>query len=478
MYFTRPFEKIVFFHKISIVPIEVKLHCRLGDTSIKMLQQILKDMYIDPELLAELSDEQKQILFVKMREEQVRKYTLFEDEVDGKENFKPRKPPKPGQKQVGFLKGKDGKDWVWVMGDHKNDKSIEQILEEDAKAKAMKEAELEAQEKEEREEEEFRRKLAEENKKLERMKTENEVALRKKKEEAALSRSLTEARLAAQKLEEEKNKVEEKEKKKIENMRQKHAVDKRRSFEIIDRRSGEIYIQWKKMRLQMEKMAEEGSKEVEDNWKKQEKKAKEAENELRDIARRAREEHKESLRRSKNIVGAVAAFSKPPVPSKKHLMTQKGKNCKEAKSRPARPPNKAAVIEWFMEEEYEKGSGRNPNTNKVADWFHGVISRVDAENLLLDRTPGSFLVRVSERVWGYTISYRTADRCKHFLIDTTDGTYQFFGENQICHNSLWDLINFHKNSPITVTHEEKLLSSCAQIKDPPDYQELFSKIRL
>jgi len=47
--------------------------------------------------------------------------------------------------RVSFLEGRDGRPWTWVMGEHENDKTIEQILEEEAQEIARRQAELEAE---------------------------------------------------------------------------------------------------------------------------------------------------------------------------------------------------------------------------------------------------------------------------------------------------------------------------------------------
>lgn len=105
--------------------------------------------------------------------------------------------------------------------------------------------------------------------------------------------------------------------------------------------------------------------------------------------------------------------------------------------------------------------------------YLGIISRQEAEELLLNKQTGTFLVRVSERVWGYTITYRSEGRCKHYLVDSSENTYQFFGHNQIAHPTLHDLVEFHKIRPISGMGQELLQFSCGQEKSPPDYHELL-----
>lgn len=444
-----------------------------------MLQQILTDMFIEPDLLLELSDEQKQILFLKMREEQVRRWREYEDKLDKEERRKPKPKPKPGKKGVSFLKGSDGNEWVWVMGEHPSDKSIEQILEEEAQAKALLEAEREAEELREKEEAETQRKLEEERKRMQ-----EEIEREKRRqEEAALYQSIKEARLMAKKAEEERKRLEEEEKRKMQEIA---TVERRKTLQHVDnmkkRRSDELYIKWKEMKRNLDKVAEESSKELEKNFREQERRSKVAEEEMRDIARRAREENRLSLDRvGKLIINAnrMTMGEKPPLPPKTSAVIDKHKQAIAQRkiNRGPRPPNREAVVEWFHEEEKSKRTVIDKNTGKIAEWFHGVITRMDAEKLLIDKPKGSYLVRVSEKVWGYTISYRAVDRCKHFLIDASEDQYHFFGPNQLPHDSIVDLVNHHKKNPITVIGGEVLLSPSAQICDPPDYWELFQNRR-
>ncbi|XP_077388919.1 SH2 domain-containing protein 4A [Festucalex cinctus] len=79
-----------------------------------MLAKILEEMWVEPEVLEALSEEQKRILFLKMREEQVRRWRERE-ERDGQDGS--MRPKKATSKHVSWLLGRDGDVCVRVIGE-------------------------------------------------------------------------------------------------------------------------------------------------------------------------------------------------------------------------------------------------------------------------------------------------------------------------------------------------------------------------
>ncbi|XP_048832604.1 hematopoietic SH2 domain-containing protein homolog [Brienomyrus brachyistius] len=97
----------------------------------------------------------------------------------------------------------------------------------------------------------------------------------------------------------------------------------------------------------------------------------------------------------------------------------------------------------------------------IPEWFHGIVSRNLAEDMLMCSPRGCFLIRLSQTRLGFTLSYRGEDRCLHFMIDVNcEGLYNVTGEN-VYHRSLQDLVDFHHRVPIPPFND---LLTCACVK--------------
>ncbi|GJQ85474.1 hypothetical protein Trydic_g23897 [Trypoxylus dichotomus] len=422
-----------------------------------MLQQILRDLYVDPEILAELDEQQKQNLFCRMREEQVRRWKTWTEKID-KEPPKPPEKNNKNKKTVNFLRGADGEPWVWVMGEHESDRSIEEILRDEAIEKARRMAEKEAEELRKQMEAKITMELIELTPKIEDL-DEIEPKLSIEDDDMDIYCSVDELREKMSKPIKNINNYSichYQSKNKLNNIMdrdvlQELSINKNKVAQRIalwekrltEERTCEIFKKMQKKQLEAAKEAEEAEKRQEQLWIEQERKAKQAEKEIREIARRAREEHR--LSSSKLEIDTSYCNVTPGV-----------------------PPGRLAVIEWFRIKELPRNAVMD-SAKRIEPWFHGLITRRDAESLLMDQPDGSFIVRLSEKIWGYAISYKAREKCKHYLVNAAQN-YCFLGTNQIEHKCLSDLIAHHRQFPLS--GGEKLQTACPR-KEERAIAELF-----
>ncbi|XP_053519963.1 SH2 domain-containing protein 4B isoform X1 [Artibeus jamaicensis] len=451
-----------------------------------MLQQIPHDMYIDPELLTELSDVQKHILFYKIREEQLRRWREHEawEALAQAEGLRPPKVKRASDKHIQWLLGADGEVWVWIMGEGPGDKPYEEISEELIAERARLQAQREA-------EELWRQKEAEITNKFR-----DALANEKARILAERWKVEMEDRKAAKVLEERIH----------EEFKRKEEEERKRGEEQIrlqeEQRAKELYWTLKQAQLQSQ-----ASEKEEREWEEQLRRSKAADEERSRRAQRARDEYRRlSLRAIQK--GTVAGLSfmfqdlgqnheqearlyhhfpgpGPPLPlsmpvrgcANEHSSLSLSTVCCQTSvrtwERPLRPVSREVIVRWFKEEQLPRQAGFERNTKSIAPWFHGIISREDAEDLLENMTEGAFLVRISEKIWGYTLSYRLQKGFKHFLVDASGDFYSFLGVDPNRHATLTDLIDFHKEEIITVSGGELLQEPCGQRDSPPDYHLLF-----
>ncbi|XP_026549152.1 uncharacterized protein LOC113430986, partial [Notechis scutatus] len=93
--------------------------------------------------------------------------------------------------------------------------------------------------------------------------------------------------------------------------------------------------------------------------------------------------------------------------------------------------------------------------------------------LLENEEFGCFLIRLNEKAFGYILSYRGKDRCRHFVISChRSGQYVVSGDSRT-HAHLTELISYYQRSEIQ-PFGENLTSACPKLEEKSTYDEISS----
>lgn len=132
--------------------------------------------------------------------------------------------------------------------------------------------------------------------------------------------------------------------------------------------------------------------------------------------------------------------------------------------------SRQATVKWFQHTQSVRV--RDDASGKFAAWFHGIITRRESERLLKHEPRGCYLIRVSESRFGYSLSFKGDDRCRHYMIDqTAGGKYIIVGEPKV-HKTLHDLTEYHRKYQLS-NWNGVLTTPCGQEEGQCDYSELL-----
>nr|XP_030697746.1 SH2 domain-containing protein 2A isoform X3 [Globicephala melas] len=100
-------------------------------------------------------------------------------------------------------------------------------------------------------------------------------------------------------------------------------------------------------------------------------------------------------------------------------------------------------------------------------WFHGFITRREAERLLESKPQGCYLVRFSESAVTFVLTYRSRTCCRHFLLaQLGDGRHVVLGEDS-AHARLQDLLRHYQACPLSPYGETLTEPLARQTSQPP-----------
>ncbi|XP_007933236.1 SH2 domain-containing protein 4A [Orycteropus afer afer] len=452
-----------------------------------MLKQILSDMYIDPDLLAELSEEQKQILFFKMREEQIRRWKEREAAMEKKESLPVKsRPKKENGKSVHWKLGADKEVWVWVMGEHHLDKPYDKLCDEIIAERAQLKTEQEEEELRKAQAKEFTNSLKTKSQ-FSDLQAPNNWKTQHMAKKVTEEKELGQGSRPAPAPEEEKIQSPSSSSRNVQQMLA-DSINRMKAYGIHQKKES----MKKKEDEEIKQIDEERTKQIYKSWKEDSewqaslRKSKAADEKRRSLAKQAREDYKrlslaaQKERSGEGLQSPLSAAQKPkrpPLPPKPQFLNTGGYPVKslgnKGVARTASSSAQEEIIQWFKKDQLPLRAGYQKTSDTIASWFHGILTQKRANELLSSGVPGSFLIWVSERIKGYVLSYLSEDGCKHFIIDASADSYSFLGVDQLQHATLADLVEYHKVEPITSLGKECLLYPCGQQDQLPDYLELF-----